>query len=160
MLRNPWDSSQATRVSRCGSLARRSSSGSGSGTSQHSSTSLRLMRAASAWASSMSRRLDGFMACAAASTPSTSPNSWTSWDAVLGPMPGTPGTLSTLSPMSACTSTTFSGGTPNFSITSAGPMGFCLIGSCITTRSPTSCIRSLSDDTMVTRPPAATAARA
>ena len=42
--------------------------------------------------------------------------------AVLMPMPGTPGTLSVESPASACTSTTFSGGTPNFSITSGMPM--------------------------------------
>jgi hypothetical protein len=33
-------------------------------------------------------------------------------------MPGTPGTLSVASPASACTSTTLSGATPNFSITS------------------------------------------
>ena len=76
----------------------------------------------------------------------------------MGPMPGTPGTLSTLSPVSAMHSTTFSGGTPNFSITSAGPIGFCLIGSSISIPGPTSCIRSLSDETMVQRPPAATAA--
>ena len=37
-------------------------------------------------------------------------------------MPGTPGTLSLESPISACTSITFSGGTPNFSITSARPI--------------------------------------
>ena len=37
-------------------------------------------------------------------------------------MPGTPGTLSVESPISACTSMTFSGGTPNFSITSARPI--------------------------------------
>ena len=118
------------------------------------------MRAASACSISMSRRLPGFMAGAAASTPSTVPNSWISWDAVLGPMPGTPGTLSTLSPISACTSTTSEGGTPNFSITSAAPIGFCLIGSCICTRSSISCIRSLSELTMVVRNPARVASQA
>ena len=45
-----------------------------------------------------------------------------SWAAVLTPMPGTPGTLSVESPISACTSSTFSGGTPNFSITSSRPI--------------------------------------
>ena len=44
--------------------------------------------------------------------------------AVLTPMPGTPGTLSTLSPHSAWTSMTLSGPTPNFSRTSASPIGF------------------------------------
>ena len=48
--------------------------------------------------------------------------------AVLTPMPGTPGTLSVESPISACTSITFSGGTPNFSITSAMPMRLVLHG--------------------------------
>ncbi len=70
--------------------------------------------------------------------------------AVLTPMPGTPGTLSTLSPHSAWTSTTLSGPTPNFSRTSAAPIGFCLIGSSMPTLSSTSCIRSLSEETMVT----------
>ena len=83
-----------------------------------------------------------------------------SWDAVLGPMPGTPGTLSTLSPISACTSTTLLGGTPNFSITSAGPTLRIFIGSIMSTPGRMSCIRSLSDDTMVQVPPASTASRA
>ena len=37
--------------------------------------------------------------------------------AVLGPIPLTPGILSELSPISALRSTTFSGFTPNFSLT-------------------------------------------
>ena len=65
------------------------------------------------------------------------------------PMPGTPGTLSVESPASACTSTTFSGGTPNFSITSAMPMRRSFMVSYIVTLSVTSCIRSLSEETMV-----------
>ena len=69
--------------------------------------------------------------------------------AVLTPMPGTPGTLSVESPISACTSITFSGPTPNFSITSARPMRLSFIVSYMVTQSFTSCIRSLSDDTMV-----------
>ena len=76
------------------------------------------------------------------------------------PMPGTPGTLSVESPASACTSTTFSGGTPNFSITSAVPMRRSFIVSYIVTQSLTSCIRSLSDDTMVVVAPRSQASRA
>ena len=68
-------------------------------------------------------------------------------------MPGTPGTLSTLSPISAWASISFSGGMPNFSTTSAAPIGFCLIGSSIPTPGRISCIRSLSDETMVAVPP-------
>ena len=108
----------------------------------------------------MSRFFDGFIAGAAASTASRSPNSPISWAAVFGPMPGTPGTLSTASPISACTSTSLSGGTPNFSITSAGPIGFCFIGSSIATPGRMSCIRSLSEETMVVRQPTASAASA
>ena len=70
------------------------------------------------------------------------------------PMPGAPGTLSTLSPHRAWTSTTFSGGTPNFSITCSRPMRRFFMVSSMKTLSPTSCIRSLSDEMMVTSPPA------
>ena len=82
-----------------------------------------------------------------------------SWAAVLTPMPGTPGTLSVESPASACTSTTLSGVTPNFSITASGPSLIFLIGSIISTPGRISCIRSLSDETMVQVPPASTAMR-
>ena len=75
------------------------------------------------------------------------------------PMPGTPGTLSTLSPASACTSTTLFGGTPNFSITSAMPRRRSFIVSYIVTQSVTSCIRSLSDDTIVAVAPRSQASR-
>ena len=70
--------------------------------------------------------------------------------AVLTPMPGTPGTLSVGSPASACTSITLSGPTPNFSNTSAAPIGRDFMGSYMLTPSPTSCIRSLSEETMTT----------
>ncbi len=80
--------------------------------------------------------------------------------AVLTPMPGTPGTLSVESPASACTSTTFSGGTPKRSRTSSGPMVRFFIVSSMTMPGLMSCIRSLSDDTMVTSPPASTTCRA
>ena len=74
-------------------------------------------------------------------------------------MPGTPGTLSVESPISDCTSITLSGGTPNFSITSAMPIFLSFIVSYMTTQSFTSCIRSLSDDTMVALAPSSQACR-
>jgi hypothetical protein len=160
VLRKPIAISQRARVGLSGSRARSSSSGIGSGTSRHSSTSRRLMRMFSRCWSSRSRRLLGFMLAIAAMTPSMSPCSWMSWAAFLGPTPGTPGTLSTLSPISACTSTTLAGGTPNLAMTSSAPIGFCLIGSSIATRPSMSCIRSLSDETIVVRNPAAVAAQA
>ena len=76
------------------------------------------------------------------------------------PMPGAPGTLSVESPASAWTSTTLSGVTPNFSMTSAGPTLRIFIGSIMSTPGRTSCIRSLSDDTIVQVAPASTARRA
>ena len=80
--------------------------------------------------------------------------------AVFTPMPGTPGTLSVESPISAWTSITLSGPTPNFSTTSAGPMRLSFIVSYMVTQSFTSCIRSLSDDTMVAVALASQASRA
>ena len=75
--------------------------------------------------------------------------------AVFGPMPGTPGTLSTLSPISASTSPTFSGPTPNFSITCSRSMRRSFIVSSMSTLpSSISCIRSLSELTIVTFQPA------
>ncbi len=73
------------------------------------------------------------------------------------PMPGAPGTLSTLSPHRAWTWVTFSGGTPNFSTTCSGPMRTFFMVSSMVTRSPTSCIRSLSEETITTSPPASRA---
>ncbi len=100
------------------------------------------------------------MAGAAASTASSVPYSPMSWAAPFGPMPGTPGTLSTGSPINACTSITLSGVTPNLASTSAGPMGVFFIGSSMETCGPSSCIRSLSEETMIVSAPAAVAARA
>ena len=71
---------------------------------------------------SRSRRLGCLISPARASRVSRSPYSLISSAAVLTPMPGTPGTLSVESPASACTSTTLSGVTPNFSRTSSGPI--------------------------------------
>ena len=83
------------------------------------------------------------------SSVSRSPYSPISCAAVFTPMPGTPGTLSLESPISDCTSITFSGGTPNFSITSSRPIRLSFMVSYMTTVGPTSCIRSLSEETMV-----------
>ena len=66
----------------------------------------------------------------------------------MGPIPGAPGILSTLSPVKACIWITFFGSTPNFSITSGMPIFLFFIGSSISTFSFTSCIKSLSDETI------------
>ena len=62
-----------------------------------------------------------------------------------------------MSAASACTSTTRSGKTPNFSKTPSRSIRRFFIASSISTPSPTSCIRSLSDEMIVTRPPASRA---
>jgi hypothetical protein len=77
------------------------------------------MRASSAFSISFSRRLGCLISSARASRVSRSPYSSMSCAAVFTPMPGTPGTLSVESPARACTSTTLSGVTPNFSFTSS-----------------------------------------
>ena len=74
-------------------------------------------------------------------------------------MPGTPGTLSVELPISDCTSITLSGGTPNFSITSANADLLVLHGVVHDDAVVTSCIRSLSDDTMVALAPSSQAWR-
>ncbi len=116
-------------------------------------------RASSAFSISDWRRFSCLISPARASSVSRSPYSVMSAAAVLTPMPGTPGTLSVESPISDCTSITLSGGTPNFSITSAGPIRRSFMVSYMVTPSLTSCIRSLSDDTMVALAPAAQACR-
>ena len=83
---------------------------------------LREPRLARRCRSASARRLSCLISPARLSSVSRSPYSLISCAAVLTPMPGTPGTLSVESPISACTSITFSGGTPNFSITSSRPM--------------------------------------
>ena len=65
------------------------------------------------------------------------------------PIPGTPGILSTESPANDCTSITFSGGTPNFSLTSSIPICRSFIVSNMKVSLSTSCIKSLSDETIV-----------
>ena len=75
-----------------------------------------------------------------------SSNSLINSKAVLGPIPGAPGILSILSPVNACIWITLFGSTPNFSITSLTPIFLFFIGSSIVTLSPTSCIKSLSED--------------
>ena len=112
------------------------------------------------WSIKVWRRLGCLISSARSSSSSRLPYSLISKAAVLMPMPGAPGTLSTLSPASACTSTTPSGKTPNFSNTPSRSMRFCFIASYISTPSPTSCIMSLSDEIIVHRPPASRAWRA
>ena len=69
------------------------------------------------------------------------------------PIPGAPGTLSTLSPAKDCTSITLSGPTPNLSITSLILIVLFFIESYIEIPLPTNCIKSLSDETIVTDAP-------
>ena len=88
---------------------------------------------------------------------STVLNSAIKLEAVFMPTPGTPGTLSTLSPIRACTSITLSGVTPNFSCTLSISMKIFLIGSYIFMSSETSCIKSLSDEKIVTMAPSSVA---
>ena len=128
--------------------------------SSFSRTSSRLIRAASASAASDSRSLGRLIWSRLASTPSTLPNCWISSAAVFGPMPRTPGTLSTASPINASTSPSCSGGTPNFSITAARSSRTFFIVSSMSMPGPINCIKSLSDDTMVTSNPARDAAQA
>ena len=130
------------------------------GASSRSSTSSRETRACSANSMRLLRRLGWRISSARESSVSRSPYSSINCAAVLTPMPGTPGTLSLESPASACTSTTFSGGTPKRSTTSGPPILRCFTGSKSDIRSSTSCIRSLSEETMVTSAPSAAARRA
>ena len=137
----------------------KSDSGRGSGVSSRNRTRSRLIRACSAKLIRFSRRLGCLIVSACASKLSRSPKLLISSAAVFTPIPGTPGTLSVESPASACTSTTLSGLTPKRSNTSASPMRRCFIGSSIVIPPRTSCIRSLSDETiMVSRPAASPSA--
>ena len=88
------------------------------------------------------------------STPSRSFHSAISLIAVFSPTPGTPGMLSVGSPIRAWTSTTRPGSTPNLACTSAGPIRLSCMVSSMVTRPETTCIRSLSPDTMTTSAPA------
>ena len=160
MVRKPWALRKSISFWWSGSRTRSSSSGFGTGAWSSSRTRRREIRACSAKSISFWRRAGCLISLARASSDSRSPYSVMSWAAVFTPMPGTPGTLSTLSPARACTSTTLSGATPNFSNTSPGPMGLFFSGSSIRTPGRTSCIMSLSDDTMVTSRPASFASRA
>ncbi len=75
-------------------------------------------------------------------------------EAVFIPMPGTPGILSEESPAKDCTSITWLGLTPNFSITSFSPKTLLFMGSYNLISSETNCIKSLSDEITVTLAPA------
>ena len=125
------------------------------GVSQSSRTSSRDRRIWSAKSIRVWRRLSCLISPARASSVSRSPYSLISAEAVLMPMPGAPGTLSTLSPHRAWTSTTLSGGDAELlDHLRRGRCAMFFIGSSIDTRSPTSCIRSLSEETITTSPPA------
>ena len=156
----PCCSSQGSSTLGSGLRLSKASGSAGVGTSSRKVTSCLEMRISSALFSSDSRRLGCLISLVRSSSASRVPYSLMSWAAVLMPMPGAPGTLSVESPASACTSTTLSGVTPNFSNTASGPSLIFLIGSISSTPGRTSCIRSLSDETMVQVPPASTAMRA
>ena len=155
--RNSISASHGNRVSASGSRTSSASSPSSSGTSRRSVTRSRESRMRSACPTSTSRRFGCLISPARASRVSRSPYSAMSCAAVLIPIPGAPGTLSIESPASACTSITRSGPTPNFSITSSRPIGLFFSVSNMTMPGATSCIRSLSAEMIVTRPPAAAA---
>ena len=143
-----------------GSCRYNASRGSCTGTSSFKVTSCRLIRAWSACSIRLCRRFGCLISPARRSTPSRSPYSLINNAAVLTPIPGTPGTLSVASPHRAWTSITRSGPTPNFSCTWSGPISRCFMGSRMPTPPPISCIKSLSELTMVTSMPASRARRA
>ena len=153
--RNSISESHGSRASGSGSRSSRVSRASASGTSRRRVTRSREMRIWSAWLDQglaalglldLGRR--GRAGCRGRRIRRSAAA------AVLMPMPGAPGTLSTESPARAWTSTTRSGPTPNFSTTSSGPIALFFRVSNMTMPGATSCIRSLSAETMVTRPPA------
>ncbi len=123
------------------------------GTSDRSVESSRLSRASSACAIRPSRAFFAFTCSADASSVSRSPYSPISFAAPFSPMPFTPGMLSEGSPTRARTSSSFDGGTPKRSSTAAASMRRPLPVSSISTPPPTSCIRSLSVETMQTSAP-------
>jgi hypothetical protein len=160
MIRKNSSSLNRARIAvRSGWRRRSSSTVTGRGMSQRRVTSWCETRTVSRAASSASPFFP-FTSAAWASTFSSDPNRLTSSAAPLGPMPGTPGMLSMLSPCRASTSATFSGGTPNFSRTSGGPMNRLRMVSSMKTRSPTTCMRSLSPEHMTTFMPASDARQA
>ena len=85
-----------------------------------SSTNSLERRACSACSSNASRRRLLAIRSAFSTDSSSEPHSLIRETAPFIPIPGTPGTLSTLSPTNPKTSVTFSGGTPNFSVTPGG----------------------------------------
>ena len=156
-VRNSISARKVISVSLSGVRTSRSSRVKSSGVSQSSCTSRLDSSICSRFSIRVSRRLGCLISPARSSSSSSEPNSLISSAAVLMPIPGAPGTLSTESPASACTSTTRSGNTPNFSNTPSRSMRLFFIASSISTPSPTSCIRSLSELMIVTRPPASRA---
>ena len=116
-------------------------------------TRSRLIRICSAKLINVSLRFGCFISEARSNRLSRSPYSLIRSAAVFTPIPGAPGTLSTESPARDCTSITRSGFTPNFSNTPSLSILLFFMASSISTPFPTSCIKSLSELIMVTRPP-------
>ena len=113
-------------------------------------TRSRLVRIWSALSINVSLRFGCLISDARSKRLSRSPYSFIKSAAVFIPIPGAPGTLSTLSPASDCTSMTRFGPTPNFSTTCSEPILLFFMASYISTPLPTSCIKSLSEETIVT----------
>ncbi len=130
-----------------GGRTRQVSRSSASGTSRRSVTSWRLRSNRSAAARRFSPRLPRISSAWAIRLASVS-YSASSCAAVFGPIPGTPGTLSVLSPVRVCRSITWSGRTPLLANRPAGSRTVSCCTSTITTRSVSSCSRSLSRETM------------
>ena len=152
--RNSSCSNKACRRGRSASAGISSSSDKGNGTCRSSATSFHESRASAQWARMFSRRFFWGIAAALSSTASNEPQSRSNCAAVLGPMPGIPGILSAESPVKASRSWTFCGlSTSQRSHTSCGPYSLLRMVSIIQTRSLTSCIRSLSVETMLTSQP-------
>ena len=105
-------------------------------------------RASSACSRSPSRAFFALTCSAPSSNASRLPHSRISFAAPFSPMPFTPGMLSLGSPTSERTSSSIAGGTPNRSSTASASMRRPFIVSRSTTSGPTSCIRSLSVETI------------
>ena len=160
IVRNSIFCKNPTSSSICGGETTSSSIEKSNSIEQSSSTNCFETRICSSKLIKVSRRFGCFISCALFRRFSNDPYTLINSAAVFTPIPGAPGTLSTLSPANACTSTTSSGFTPNFSITASRFIRRFFIASNISTPSPTSCIKSLSELMIVTRPPASRALQA
>ena len=146
--RKPWSRKNARTSSSTGFFACKLCKG-GSSISVIKVTRICERRASSTNSLRFSANLPFSSAGPLSKTASRSPYFSSKVVARFGPTPLTPGILSDESPTSACQSLICSGGTPNFSFTSVGPiflfgsLGFG--GGHCQTCSPTTCARSLSE---------------